>query len=164
MGLLAAQILRAQGATVVVIGTAQDAVRLKAATELGFAAVSSGDLESVTPEGDFSVVAECSGTELGAATALRSARKAGRFVQIGLLGHPVAIELDLVCFKELQVTSGNASTPESWKRAERMVACGSVVLDGMVSASLPIAAWQEAFARTRSRDCVRLVLEPQVRS
>ena len=164
MGLLAAQILRTQGATVAVVGTAQDTVRLSAATALHFVAVTSEALESVEPEGGFQVVAECSGTEPGAATALRSARKAGRFVQIGLAGHPVTLDLDLVCFKELQVTSGNASTPASWARAERMVASRSVALDGMVSASLPIAAWQDAFARTRARDCVKIVLQPEVRS
>ena len=161
IGLLAAQVLRSQCASVVVVGTERDAVRLKAASELGFVAVRSEDVPSATPNGGFTVVAECSGSERGVTTALRSARKAGRFVQVGLFGHPVPIELDLVCLKELEVTSGNASTPRSWGRAERLVLSGSISLDRLVSASLPIAAWQEAFARTRTGDCVKLVLEPQ---
>lgn len=44
MGLLAAQVLRAQGAVVTVVGAARDELRLAAADSLGLAAVESGDL------------------------------------------------------------------------------------------------------------------------
>ena len=54
--------------------------------------------------------------------ALESARRGGRYVQIGLAGKPVSIPFDLVCFHELSVTSGFASTPASWRRALELVA------------------------------------------
>ena len=55
IGLLAAQVLRSQCASVVVVGTERDTVRLKAASELGFVAVRSEDVPSATPNGGFTV-------------------------------------------------------------------------------------------------------------
>jgi L-iditol 2-dehydrogenase len=160
IGLLAAQILRAEGATVTVLGTERDSLRLTAASELGFVSMTADRIESAMPDGGFHVVAECSGSEGGVALGLRAARKRGRFVQIGLSGRAVAMELDTICYKELQLTSGNASTPQSWWRACGLVAAGSVVLNGLVSATMPITEWGEAFARARSGDCIKLVLSP----
>jgi L-iditol 2-dehydrogenase len=160
IGLLAAQVLRAQGASVVVAGAPSDTVRLAAAQDLGFVAIQSEAIKEVAPDGNFNVVADCSGAEKGVATALESAARGARYVQLGLTGRPVAVQLDLICLKELQVTSGNASTPESWGRTEKLVASGSVRLDELVTASLPLASWQEAFSRVRSGDGVKFVLEP----
>jgi L-iditol 2-dehydrogenase len=159
IGLLAAQVLRAQGASVVVAGAAGDTVRLAAAAALGFVTVRSEEIK-MWPDGNFAVVAECSGTESGVATGLEATAKGGRFVQVGLGGHPVMVQLDLICLKELQVTSGNASTPESWERAESLVGSRSVRLDELVSASYPLTSWREAFARVRSGDAVKVVLQP----
>jgi L-iditol 2-dehydrogenase len=160
IGLLAAQILRAEGATVTVVGAERDTLRLRAAAELGFVSLTADRAEPAMPEGGFQVVAECSGSEAGVGFGLRAARKHGRFVQIGLSGHAIRIELDTVCYKELRLSSGNASTPQSWERACRLVAAGSVVLDGLVSATLPLTRWHEAFVRARSGDCIKLTLSP----
>ncbi|MGO9659710.1 MAG: zinc-dependent alcohol dehydrogenase [Acidimicrobiales bacterium] len=160
IGLLAAQVLRAQGASVTVVGAERDTARLAVAASLGFVALRSEEVGPSTTGSEFSVVAECSGAEQGVAVALESAAKGARIVQIGLAGRPVAIQLDQICLKELRVTSGNASTPGSWRRAELMVACGSVSFDGLVSAPLPIPSWPEAFARARAGEGVKLVLEP----
>jgi L-iditol 2-dehydrogenase len=159
VGLLAAQVLRSQGASVVVAGAQRDAVRLAAAEALGFTAVRSDEVKAL-PGGDFAVVAECSGTQQGIATGLEAVAKRGRFTQIGLCGRPVAVQLDLVCLKELQLSSANASTPESWRCAEALVRSRLVHLDELVSAAYPLTLWAEAFARVKSADAVKVVLEP----
>jgi threonine dehydrogenase-like Zn-dependent dehydrogenase len=92
-------VLRAEGATVVVVAKVEDVVRLEVASKLGFVAVSGEDLESAAPVGDFSTVVECSGADLGVATALRSTRKGEWFVQIGLTGHPWRLSLILSASK-----------------------------------------------------------------
>jgi D-xylulose reductase len=106
-------------------------------------------------------VVECSGTESGIGSALQAARKGATLVQIGLAGHPVQIELDTICLKQLIVRSANASTPRSWARAEVLVASGAVALDSLVSAVLPIALWEDAFTRSRAGDGVKLLLQPR---
>ena len=80
---------------------------------------------------------ECSGSAAGIAFALESAARGGRFVQIGLAGKPVAIPFDLVCYRELTVTSGNASTPRSWRRALELIEARRVALEPLVTRGRP---------------------------
>lgn len=161
MGLLAAQVLRAEGATVTVVGTERDSVRLAMARELGLHAVLGDALEAATPPLGFDTVADCSGSAAGVGTALQQVRKGGHYVQIGLCGRPVSVDLDAVCLKELTVTSGFASTPVSWERAERLVASGLVRLDPLVTDVAGLADWEKSFALTRQAAGVKLVLDPR---
>jgi len=156
IGLLAAQVARAGGGDVHVRGTPRDAVRLEAARALG--------LETSTTEEQlarsFDVVVECSGHEAGMTFALTAARRGGRYVQIGLAGRPVTVPLDLVCFKELTVTSGNASTPASWERALSLIEDRRVELEPLLSEVVPLAEWERAFAATRAAAGIKYVLAP----
>jgi L-iditol 2-dehydrogenase len=159
MGLLAAQVLAAQGATVTVVGTPRDALRLAAAEGLGLNAAMAGDL--AVPGVGFDVVADCSGAAAGIDTALRAVRRGGRYVQIGLCGKGVPVDVDLICLRELTVSSGFASTPRSWGRAEALVTTGSVRLDPLISSVLPLAEWGKAIAGTRAGEGVKFVLTPK---
>jgi L-iditol 2-dehydrogenase len=96
IGLLAAQVLRGQGASVSVVGLKSDAARLEVASALGLLVLEHEELEVRTPDGGFRVVVECSGTEGGIRSALQAARKGAALVQIGLAGHPVLVELDTI--------------------------------------------------------------------
>jgi L-iditol 2-dehydrogenase len=156
IGLLAAQVARAAGGDVHVRGTPRDAPRLAVATGLGFSTSTTDD----GPAGDFDVVVECSGHEAGIAFALSSTRRGGRYVQIGLAGKPVSIPLDLVCFGELTVTSGNASTPTSWERALQLIGDRQVDLEPLFSEAVPLTEWEQAFAATRSGAGIKYVLVP----
>src|SRR5262245_40446970 len=65
MGILCAQVLRAQGAKVTVSGTPSDRARLDVAASLGLGVVEADDLQGATPEGGFDVVVDASGNERG---------------------------------------------------------------------------------------------------
>jgi L-iditol 2-dehydrogenase len=73
----------------------------------------------------------------------------------------VPVDIDLICLHELIVSSGFASTPRSWRRAEALVAGGSVRLDPLVSSVIPLADWEKAVAATRAGDGVKFVLTPE---
>jgi L-iditol 2-dehydrogenase len=157
IGLLAAQVARAEGGEVHVRGTTRDATpRLELARALGFATSTTDDGEV----GEFDVVVECSGHALGMTFALGAGRRGGRYVQIGLAGTDVTIPFDLVCFRELTVTSGNASTPASWNRALALLEARRVELEPLLSEAVPLAEWERAFAATRSGRGVKFVLVP----
>jgi L-iditol 2-dehydrogenase len=155
VGLLAAQVARASGGRVHVRGTPRDDVRLAMARSVGFET-------STTDEGprEADVVVECSGSPAGIAFGLESARRGGRYVQIGLAGRLVAIPFDLVCFRELEVSSRFASTPTSWRRALELVEGRAVQLDPLLSAVIPLDEWKEAFAATRAGAGIKYVLDP----
>jgi L-iditol 2-dehydrogenase len=156
VGLLAAQLAAAAGGRVHLRGTPRDIARLAVASGLGYEASTTED----EAPGDHDVVVECSGHEAGMAFALASARRGGRYVQIGLAGKPVSLPIDTVCFKELTVTSGNASTTASWRRAVELVSSRAVALEPLLSGALPLERWEKAFADTRSGLGVKHVLVP----
>jgi L-iditol 2-dehydrogenase len=162
MGILSAQVLRAQGAKVVVSGTPADRQRLAIAASLGLGVVEADDLASATPDGGFDVAADASGNERGIDAGLRAVRRGGHYVQIGLTGKPISLEIDLICLHELTVTSGFASTPRSWRRLERLIADGQVVLDPLVTDVVALTDWEAAFARTRLADGLKLVIDPRL--
>ncbi len=116
----------------------------------------------MTPDGGFDVVADASGNERGIDAGLRAVRRGGHYVQVGLTGKPIAVDIDLICLHELVVTSGFASTPRSWRRVEKLVAAGHVVLDPLVTDVLPLSEWETAFARTRQADGLKLMLDPRM--
>ena len=150
IGLIAAQVARACGGRVTVRGTERDEARLALARELGF---ETGGLR----EAD--VVVECSGSGPGIADALRAVRRRGRIVQMGLRGADVQIPYDLVCFKELTVTAGFASNPQSWRRA--MAVLPELRLEPLVTEVVPLAEWRRAFEASRAGDGVKFVLDPR---
>jgi L-iditol 2-dehydrogenase len=156
IGLLAAQVARAAGGDVHVRGTPRDVPRLDVAARLGFTTSTTDE----GPAGAFDVVVECSGHEAGMTFALESARRGARYVQIGLAGKPVSIPFDLVCFGELTVTSGNASTPASWERALQLIGDRQVDLEPLFSEAVPLTEWERAFAATRSGAGIKYMLVP----
>ena len=156
VGLLAAQVAAAAGGRLHVRGTPRDGARLGLAGSLGYATSTTDD----EPPGEFDVVVECSGHESGMALAFESARRGARYVQIGLAGKPVVVPFDLVCFKELTVTSGNASTGGSWERAVGLVEARAVALEPLLSEAMPLERWAQAFADTRAGVGVKYVLVP----
>ena len=155
VGLLAAQVARTTGGNVHVRGTPSDGQRLAAARGLGFETSTTDD-----PPVDADVVVECSGSESAIADGLAAARRGGRYVQIGLAGKPVTLPFDLVCFHELRITSGFASTPTSWEKALELLSAHRVALDPLVTEIVPLDEWERAFAATRAADGIKFVLDP----
>jgi L-iditol 2-dehydrogenase len=69
--------------------------------------------------------------------------------------------MDEVLYKEVTITSGNASTPTSWRRAISLLEEGTIDLDPLVTDVVPLGEWERAFAVTRRGHGVKLVLDPR---
>jgi L-iditol 2-dehydrogenase len=160
MGLLTAQVAQALGGDVVVAGLPRDQHRLEVARtlELGTHEITS---TSPLPEGAFDVVCECSGAAAAASSALAAVAKQGHYTQVGIFGTPIVFDLDTVLYKELTLTSGNASTPTSWRRAVQLLSDEAVQLDPLVTAVVPLAEWPRAFASTRSGEGIKYLIDPR---
>ncbi|MDJ0497261.1 MAG: alcohol dehydrogenase catalytic domain-containing protein [Acidimicrobiia bacterium] len=160
MGILTAQSARAGGGVVTVAGLERDRHRLELAEAMRF------DVAVVDDGGDFAgqfdVVAEASGTESGAATALAAVRRDGSWVQVGIFGKPVTVPLDHLTYGELRVRSGNASTPRSWRRAMQLIEARLVELDPLIGNVFPLHEWERAFAATRAGQGMKTVIDPRV--
>ncbi|WP_283136506.1 zinc-dependent alcohol dehydrogenase [Rhizohabitans arisaemae] len=157
VGLLAAQVARAQGGSVLVCGLPQDSERLAVAERLGFAVT-----DGMPEEGTADVVVECSGSAGGAALCLRTVRRGGRFVQVGVFGGAVTVPLNHLVYGELVITSGFASTPASWRHAMRLIASESVDLESLLTGVAPLSAWQDVFADLRAGRGLKIVIDPRL--
>jgi L-iditol 2-dehydrogenase len=155
VGLLAAQVARALGGDVLVVGLPQDAQRLDAARDLG---LRTGDAADT----DMDVVIECSGAAGGARACLDAADRRARYVQVGVFGRDVTVPLDQVFRKELSMTSGFASTPESWHRALTLVEQRRIGLDRLVSDVVPLREWARVFAELRQSKGIKVVFDPRL--
>jgi len=168
IGLLTLQVVKATGATVIVLGTDADAHRLQLARELGadYTVNVQHDephmlLADLTDEGlGADVVYECSGAGAAARQLLDLVRRRGRYVQIGLFGQPITWDLDQVCYKELRVTGSFATVPASWHRALRLLASGAVQTEPLITHSFPVTEWQDAFDTFESKRGVKTLLTP----
>ena len=164
IGLLAAQVARACGGGVTVRGTARDEARLALAAELGFATEVAGHGDPA-PDGDDpgapAVVVECSGSGPGVAHGLTALRRRGTLVQMGLRGADLTVPWDLICYHELAVRTGFASTPASWRRAMALLEAREIALAPLVTAVVPLEDWAAAFDASRGGDGVKYVLDPR---
>ncbi|MCU1410812.1 MAG: Zn-dependent alcohol dehydrogenase [Rhodoglobus sp.] len=155
MGQLAAQVALAQGGLVTLAGLEKDAARLAVAASLGI-----GTTTAVPDEDSYDVVIECSGSAPGAAAALRSAKRGGRYVQVGIFGRDVSLPFDLVLYKELVVSSGFASTATSWRRAIALIEQGLVTLGPLVTRTVPIEEFSSAFEAAAAGEGIKTVIVP----
>jgi L-iditol 2-dehydrogenase len=164
MGLLSAQVARACGGSVLMVGTDHDQVRLAAAEELGFrTALAGDDAVAAALGGGYGphVVIECSGSAQAMAAGLEVVRRGGRYVQIGQTDRPVPVRLAQVSFHELTITGGFASTPHSWRRAMDLLSLGMVRLEPFVTEVAPLADWQRVFADTAAARGIKYLLDPR---
>ena len=156
IGLLAAQVARAMGGIVTISGLAKDQMRLGVAQVMGFHTTHSPE-----PEG-FDVVIECSGSEGGISTGLKSARRGGRYVAVGIVGHDVNFSADAILYKELLVSSGFASTPQSWNRALRLLENSQVSLSPLISRVEPLKNWPSVYKDLGNADVLKIVFDPRM--
>jgi len=167
VGLLMAQVAKAAGAKVVVLGTTADEARLEMARKLGADLalnVQAQDVKQITDDltggTGVDVAFECAGAAPSAQSCLMLVRRRGRYAQVGLFGRPMQWDMDQLCFKEIHVSASFAHVPSAWRRAMRLLAAGQVQTRPLVSQTLPIAEWRQAFEAFERREGLKTVLIP----
>jgi L-iditol 2-dehydrogenase len=168
IGLLAMQLAKIAGATVIMVGTHLDLGRLKLAKLLGADAVInveevdqiSDAVEEVfgTPGAD--LVIECSGAAPAAQTLVEVARRGARFCQMGLYGKPITFNQDAVCYKELVVTGTNASVTPAWPKALKLLNQKKVDASGLITHRFDISEWDQALEVVKNKEGVKVILKP----
>ena len=165
IGLLAAQVARAQGGEVVVAGVEQDAsYRLPLAEDLGFrtAIVGTDELderrEAVTDGVGYDVVVDTTGHPSGLPMAVDEVRKGGQIVLVGQTGETtmpysplVRAEIDLQC--------SYASTYDDFERSFRMMASGAVDHETLLDDRFSLLDADEAFETFLAGETVKPVFD-----
>jgi len=167
IGLLAAQVARAEGAKVILSGTSLDVGRFELAKSLGFEALVNieeqdlPDIVNKTTEGmGVDVVLECSGAPEAARMGLDAIKKQGVYAQIGLFGKPFELNFERIAYKELRVSGSFSQIWTAWDISLKLLERGIVQTRPLVTDIFPISQWEQAFSKFESKQGVKVVLKP----
>ena len=168
IGLLAAQLARAEGGYVVLAGTDADEERMALGKELGADLtlnVQKDDvvstLQELTHGYGADVVLECSASPAATRLGIEAIRKEGKFTQIGLHDHPFEFDFLQILMKDLRVSGSFASSLEAWDRAMVLLAQGKVQTEPLVSDILPLSDWEKGFEKINNREGLKILLQPE---
>lgn len=168
IGLLCAQLAKAEGAQVAVIGTNADRDRLATAQALGMDyCINLNEQDPISVIQDLTegygadVVLECSGAGPAAAMGLEIARRQGKYTQVGLFGKPITLDFERIAYKELKVTGTLSQRWTAWKRTIRIMAQGRINLKAVTSDKFPLTQWKTAFDKFESKAGLKILLDPK---
>jgi 2-desacetyl-2-hydroxyethyl bacteriochlorophyllide A dehydrogenase len=162
LGLLALQVLRGQGARVLVVS--RSARRFALARELGAEAthaLADGAADAAARgfagrEG-VDVVIETAGTPEAVTDALALVRPGGRVVLTGLPHEPTTVSFFAVVRREVTLT-GSMIYQDEFPRAMRLVAAGTVRTRPLVTHRFDLDAVEGAFAAHRQPDAIKVTV------
>jgi L-iditol 2-dehydrogenase len=167
VGIMAAQVAKIHGATVVLSGTNVDAERLKLAESLGIDRTINAQTEdlnaflaSFTGGYGADVVLECSGSPRGVDAGLNVIKKRGWFTQIGLPGKKIEFDIEKVCYKELHFSGSLGSRNASWRKALQLLSEGKVNVRPLVTDKFSILEWERAFEKFEKKEGCKIFLLP----
>ncbi len=168
IGLFAAQVAKAQGAYVIMLGTTIDEPRLKLALELGIdktANVETDDImkivKDVTEGYGADVVVEATGARAAVAMAMDIVARRGTFVPMGIFNNDISIDFHNIKKKELTVQGSHAQIPTSWEKAIKLVQMKKINVDAVVSHVFPLSKWEEALKTVSDRTGLKVLFDPE---
>jgi len=168
IGLLAAQVARAEGAGAVLLaGTSRDEPgRLGCARSMGIETINveRDDIRervmSLTGGIGADAAVEASGSPAAVASAISLVRRAGRIAVVGITGHPeVAVPWDVMVSKGLSVLFSYSSVRADWEKGLRLLAEGKVRAMPLITHRYPLEDWRRAFDALESLEAIKPVLE-----
>lgn len=167
MGLLCLKLLVAQGIKTIVAGAPGDEDRLAAAMQYGAHAVvnvGSDDLkiaiEDFTSGRGVDVALECAGAGSSVRGCLGALRPMGHYTQVGICGRDIEFPIDQIFYKQLSLQGSICYTPNTWRRMMEIYATGKIQFGDMISAKLPITAWEKAFDLCMTKQGVKVLMYP----
>ena len=167
IGLIMAQLAKAEGGYVIVTGTDVDEARLKLALEVGADKVinvqqedGAAKIRELTGGYGCDVYIECSGNGRSVAMGIEALRPMGRYTQMGVLGREITVNWDRLANKEIRMTGVKCEKYSSWERAIAYVKAGAVDLERMATHEFGMDQWEEAFRLFESKAGLKILLRP----
>lgn len=167
IGLLAAQVAKAAGATVIMSGITQDQHRLDLGLELGVDYVIDSQKDdlaefvfSKTDGYGADKVYECSGSAYATNEALKVTAKKGYFVQVGMFPtETIDLDVNTIQQHEIRYIGCRSQKPSSWDKAIDLLESGKVDAEALVTKVYPLDQWREAFEAVMSGEEIKVLLE-----
>ncbi|HEB32913.1 MAG TPA: sorbitol dehydrogenase [Spirochaetes bacterium] len=169
IGLISALIAKTAGARVVVIGTGDDALRLKISRDLGMErTINLAEEDPVQVVRDLTgpdgvdVFLECSGAEEAVDLGVGLLKREGKYTQIGLFKDRISINMDPIIFKEIKVFGAYAHKWSAWEKAIELYATGKGKWDNLISEVVPFSDWLPAFEKLKQKKALKIIVKPEI--
>jgi L-iditol 2-dehydrogenase len=168
IGLLCAQVARAVGATVVLVGRRRHSARLALTHRLGIqhpVDAESVDVEalvkSITDGYGAHSVFECSGAKGVVEGAPRLLRRGGRIVLVAFFDEPPTLDIEGLTNDELELVGSRGKRASSFRTALRLMEAGQVDLERIIGARLLFDEWDAALELVAGGMKVVLEVRPE---
>lgn len=167
IGLLCAVVARAQGALVIVSGLEADQRRLAAARGMGVDAVVNLDREdlskavnTLTDGAGVDIAVECAGAPASLEVCLKSLRKSGSLVQVGIYAKPFELDFARIVMNDLQVIGVYGHVWTTWERTLTLMRDKKVDVRPLITHTLPLDHWSEGLDAIARGEAIKVLLQP----
>ena len=164
MGLTTALAAKAMGCRVILAGLSKDALRLHTARDLDIPYVVNSEKENLAAivnavSGHYGADVTVDGTGSYAALeeCMRLTAKRGAVVQLAAPRGRSGIDLSPILQKELRYVGSYAKVRRDWDVTLRLMAEGKLNCAPLISAQLPLEAYEEAFRRTAAAEELKMM-------
>ena len=167
IGLLVAQLVKGFGATVIITGLTNDALRLETAKKLGIDYAVDIQKEDVAALVDkltggmgADIVYECSGAKASIRLGMSLLKRMGALVQIGLTAKDVEIEYSLLTARQIKLVGTFGHKWQSWDTALKLMQQGKLNCDALITHRFNMDDWKEAFGVADRAEGIKVVIFP----
>lgn len=167
IGLLQLQVVKAQGAFVIMAGITKDQKRLELAKELGADVIVDTlqeDLKEIvlahTDGYGVDKIFECSGAVPAVNSGLPLMKKKGTFVQVGLFGNKCnAIDQESIIQREITYVGSRSQKPSSWLIALELLKNNKIDTEKMITKTVPLDEWRQGFEAVMTGNEIKVIVE-----
>lgn len=166
IGLLQCQVVKAQGAFVILAGITKDKQRLELAKSLGvdvIVDVLEENLEEVVLKhtGGYGVdkVFECSGAVPALNQGLPLVKKKGTFVQVGIFANKFnQLDQESIVQRELTYVGTRSQKPSSWHLALQLLEAQKIDIDKIITKIVPLEDWRTGFEAVMAGNEIKVII------
>ncbi|AXI30180.1 zinc-binding dehydrogenase [Priestia aryabhattai] len=167
IGLLQAQVVKAQGAFVILAGITKDQKRLELAKSLGVDVAVDIQKESLeemvlTYTDGYGVdkLFECSGAVQALNQGLPLVKKKGTFVQVGIFSEKLnLLDQESIIQREITYIGTRSQKPSSWHIALKLLEEKKINTEKMITKIVPLDYWRQGFEAVLSGNEIKVLVQ-----
>ncbi len=167
IGLLQAQVVKAQGAFVILAGITNDQKRLELAKSLGVDVavdIQKESLEEIvlayTNGYGVDKLFECSGAVQALNQGLPLVKKKGTFVQVGIFSEKLnLLDQESIIQREITYIGTRSQKPSSWHIALKLLEEKKINTEKMITKIVPLDYWRQGFEAVLSGNEIKVLVQ-----
>ncbi len=167
IGLLQAQVVKAQGAFVILAGITKDQKRLELAKSLGIDVtvdIQKESLEEIvltyTKGYGVDKLFECSGAVQALNQGLPLVKKKGTFVQVGIFSEKLnLLDQESIIQREITYIGTRSQKPSSWHIALKLLEEKKINTEKMITKIVPLDYWRQGFEAVLSGNEIKVLVQ-----